>query len=296
MRPQAHDIIRTWTFYTIVKGIYHCNAPPWQELMISGHALSSSRSKLSKSAENSSTDPLSLIDQWSADVLRYWATSVKPGHDTPFGSELLSTRHRLINKLWNASRFAESRLQGLNSTLLATLPTTLLPTDRWLLARLAHTIAFATRELSCGDFAAARNAIEHFFWSDLCDNYLELAKTRLYKESGEEHAAAQWTLYHALLNVLKMFAPYLPFISEHIYLGLFRQWNEAISIHIANWPVASANWGDADAEKAGALLLEILSYVRRKKAEFGISVGAELEIPPDYYHACWFINCTGCFY
>jgi valyl-tRNA synthetase len=277
LRPQAHDIIRTWAFYTIVKALYHCDTAPWQELMISGHALSSDRSKISKSAANNSTDPLTLIDQWSADVLRYWATSIKPGQDTSFSSESLSVGRRLVTKLWNASRFAESRLHDLDPTSLTTLPIILLPTDRWLLARLARTIVFATKELACGEFSAARNAVEHFFWSDLCDNYLELVKSRLYNNAGSGCAAAQWTLYHALLNTLKLFAPYLPYVTEEIYLGLFRQWNEAPSIHCAPWPIAPDNWLDADSEEAGTLLLEILSYVRRKKAEFGISVGAELK-------------------
>lgn len=277
LRPQAHDIIRTWAFYTIVKALYHCETVPWQELMISGHALSPDRSKISKSVKHNVTDPLPLIEQWSADALRYWATSIKPGQDTSFSSEPLSIGRRLVTKLWNASRFAESRLQGLDPTSLATLPATLQPTDRWLLDRLAHTITVATKELADGEFATARSAVEHFFWSDLCDNYLELAKSRLYNEDGAGRAAAQWTLYHALLNTLKLFAPYLPYVTEEIYLTLFRQWNEAPSIHLAAWPIAPASWMGADAEDSGALILEILSYIRRKKAEFGVSVATELK-------------------
>ncbi|GCF10418.1 valine--tRNA ligase [Dictyobacter arantiisoli] len=132
LRPQAHDIIRTWAFYTIVKGIYHTDLPPWQEVMISGHALSTERSKISKSKGNSSVDSMTLIEQESADALRYWATSVKPGHDTPFNPELLALGRRLVTKLWNASRFAESRLQELDAIALTAPPTLLHLTDRWL--------------------------------------------------------------------------------------------------------------------------------------------------------------------
>jgi valyl-tRNA synthetase len=276
LRPQAHDIIRTWAFYTIVKASYHCNTPPWQEITISGHALSTARNKISKSQGNSAIDPLSLIEQESADALRYWATSARLGHDTPFNPDLLATGRRLVTKLWNACRFAESQLENLDPISLETLPATLLPTDRWLLSRLAHTIQFATKELEQRDYASARSEIEHFFWSDLCDNYLELAKARLYKGEGLERAAAQWTLYHALLNVLKLLAPYLPFITDEIYLGLFQQWDSMASIHIAPWPHVYANWIDEQAETAGRCILEVLHSVRRQKADLGLSVGAEV--------------------
>ncbi|GHO84835.1 valine--tRNA ligase [Dictyobacter formicarum] len=277
LRPQGHDIIRTWAFYTIVKALYHCDAAPWQEIMLSGHGLSSERTKVSKSKGNGSLDPQAVIEQESADALRYWATSVKPGQDTPFSPESIATGRRLVTKLWNACRFAESRLQDLDASALTTLPSGMLPTDRWLLSRLAQTITFATREFEQGDYAAARMEVERFFWSDLCDNYLELVKSRLYKEEGDERRAAQWTLYHALLGVLKLLAPYLPFITEELYLGLFQQWDGAASIHTAAWPTAPADWVNPEAEQTGKLLLEILRSVRRQKAELGISVGGTLE-------------------
>ena len=130
---------------------------------------------------------------------------------------------RLITKLWSASRFAEQRLKGYKQQFFADeAPAGLLSTDRWLLSRLAHTVTYATGELERGEYATARNEIERFFWSDLCDNYLELAKARLYQEEGIERTAAAWTLYQALLTVLKLLAPYLPYITEEIYQGLFR--------------------------------------------------------------------------
>jgi len=278
LRPQAHDIIRTWAFYTIVKSIYHTNDIPWREIAISGHALSAEKSKISKSKQHSEIGSRELLEQESADALRYWATATKLGSDTPLSFETLATGRRLVTKLWNASRFAEARLQDLQvqSCTASELPVGLLPTDRWLLSRLARTIAFATTELKHGNYSAARAEVERFFWSDLCDNYLELAKLRLYQEQGHEREAAQWTLYQALLNVLKLLAPYLPFITEEIYLGLFQQWDGAASIHIAVWPESHAAWIDPDAEAAGNDLLEILRLVRRYKAEHGLSVGAEL--------------------
>lgn len=278
LRPQAHDIIRTWAFYTIVKSVYHTDSAPWDMITISGHGLSSQRSKISKSKTHSEVGPLTLIEQESADALRYWATSVKAGNDTPLNLETIATGRRLVTKLWNASRFAAGRLQNLTSEQIASeqLPALLLPTDRWLLSRLAHTIEYATTELARGEYSTARAELERFFWSELCDNYLELAKSRLYREEGSERTAAQWTLYQALLATLKMLAPYLPFVTEQIYQQLFRQWETTLSIHLTAWPVWHEQWIDAGAEETGKVLLEALRQVRRYKAEQGLSVGAEL--------------------
>jgi valyl-tRNA synthetase len=292
LRPQAHDIIRTWAFYTIVKSVYHTGKAPWDTITISGHGLSSERNKISKSKAHSEAGPLALIEQESADALRYWATSVKAGNDTPLNLETIATGRRLVTKLWNACRFAAGRLQDLTREQIATeqLPAHLLPTDRWLLSRLAHTIEYATAELARGEYSTARAEVERFFWSDLCDNYLELAKSRLYREEGPERAAAQWTLYQALLATLKMLAPYLPFVTEEIYQQLFRQWETIESIHLTAWPVSHEYWIDAEAEEAGKALLEALRQVRRYKAEQGLSVGAELamltiKIPTKLYPA-----------
>jgi valyl-tRNA synthetase len=274
LRPQAHDIIRTWAFYTIVKSLYHTNDIPWREVMISGHGLSADRRKISKSKEHNEVGPMEIMEKESADALRYWATTGRTGADSPLSPEIIATGRRLVTKLWNASRFAESRLEHFTN---GARPTTLLPTDRWLLSRLARTIAGATAELDRYEYAAARAEVDRFFWSDLCDNYLELAKARLYSEAGAAHYAAQWTLYQALLSVLKLLAPFLPYITEELYQGLFRQWDGASSIHLARWPSEQPEWIDAEAEAIGETFLELLRQVRRYKAERGQSVGAELE-------------------
>ena len=279
LHPQAHDIIRTWAFYTIVKSLYHTGKIPWHALMISGHALSEERRKISKSKAHKEAGPMEVIEQESADALRYWATAGRIGADSPFNTETIANGRRLVTKLWNASRFAESHLQDFKLEMISesNMPTNLLPTDRWLLSRLARTIAYATQELDSYEYATARMEVERFFWSDLCDNYLELAKARLYGEPGLERYAAQWSLYHALLTVLKLLAPHLPYITEEIYQGLFRQWESAVSIHRASWPAEQPDWIDSQAEETGKTLLELLRQVRRYKAEHGLSVGAALE-------------------
>lgn len=278
LRPQAHDIIRTWAFYTIVKSLYHTGEIPWKSIMISGHALSAQRNKISKSKGSHEAGPMDLLELESADALRYWATSVKAGLDTRWNPDALEIGKRLMTKLWNACRFAEGRLATMSSALAhSERPAYLLPTDRWLLSRLAYTIAHATTALEDAEYAAARTSVERFFWSDLCDNYLELAKARLYSEESSAREAAQWTLYHALLNVLLMLAPYLPYITEELYQQLFKQWQSAPSIHCASWPATHPEWRDDEAEAIGVSMLECLKQVRRYKAEHDLSVGAELE-------------------
>jgi valyl-tRNA synthetase len=273
MRPQAHDIIRTWAFYTIVKALYHTNDIPWRDILISGHGLSAERRKISKSKEHNEIGPMEVIEQESADALRYWATSGRPGSDSPLSLETIAIGRKLVTKLWNASRFAENRLEQFDPS---EAPAQLLPTDRWLLSRLARTIVASTAELDRYEYAAARAEVETFFWSDFCDNYLELIKSRLYGPDTPEKYGAQWTLYAALLSVLKMFAPYMPFISEAIYQGLFRRLDGATSIHQSSWPEAHSEWIDPEVEGHGKVFLEVLRYVRRYKSEQGLSVGAEL--------------------
>jgi valyl-tRNA synthetase len=276
LRPQGHDIIRTWAFYTVVKALYHTNDIPWQSIMISGHALSAERGKISKSKAHDESGPIELLAQESADAFRYWATSVRTGNDTPFQPDMLTNGRRLITKLWNASRFAERHLVDFEPEQLAKSSVHLLPTDRWLLSRLARTIAYATAELEQNEYATARAEIERFFWSDLCDNYLELIKARLYNDDGPTRDAACWTLYYALLSVTKLLAPYMPYVTETIYQGLFRKREGAASLHIASWPPERPDWIDEEAEEAGQALLTWLHQVRRYKAEQNLSVGAEL--------------------
>jgi len=292
LRPQGHDIIRTWAFYTIVKALYHTNEVPWQSIMVSGHALSADRSKISKSKGNNEVGSMEVIAQESVDAFRHWATSVRTGNDTPFHPDLLANGRRLVTKLWNASRFAERHLVDLAAKQLAqspgcmvgaglspapTIQPQLLPTDRWLLSRLARTITYATGELERNEYATARAEIERFFWSDFCDNYLELVKERLYYADGPERDKARWTLYHTLLTVLKLLAPYMPYVTETIYQGMFREREGAASLHLASWPSEHPEWIDEEAEEAGKALLAILQQVRRYKAGQNLSVGAKLQ-------------------
>jgi valyl-tRNA synthetase len=290
MRPQAHDNIRVWAFYTIVKSHYHFGTIPWETLMISGHGLDPSGHKISKSRANASSGPEALIARYGADPVRYWACGGALGADRPINEDEMRQGARLVTKLWNAARLiagienAELRIEHTASALsqFSILNSQLLPADRALLSWLQRLIARATASFQSYEYAAACEATERFFWSTLCDNYLEWVKGRLYDGSEQERNAAQATLHQTLLTILKLFAPILPHVTEEIYqqlnisaVGL----GEAAafhSIHTSAWPQADPALLDEPAEQLGAALLAITGGVRRFKSARKLGLGAEL--------------------
>jgi valyl-tRNA synthetase len=290
LRPNAHDIIRTWDFYTIVQSLLHRGEIPWRELMIAGHAQDPSGRKLSKSKLQAADDPTNTIEQFSADAVRYWTAGVRMGGDTALSADAFRQGNRLITKLWNAARFVlqSSRFPAESQSHVpdaAAQPRTLSASDRWLLARLGQTVARATAAMEDYEPAGARAAIERFFWSDLCDTYLELVKYRL---SGRdlpdgttatpgERAAAMHTLRTALRGVLALLAPFLPHVTEEIYLqGGFAEEEGSTSIHVAPWPDAAMFAADREALDAGQTMLAIIEETRRWKAERSLSVATPI--------------------
>ncbi len=274
LRPQAHEIIRTWAFYTIVKSLHHFGTLPWKTVAISGWGLTGAGGeKISKSRGGGPMAPLEMIERYSADAVRYWAASTGFGKDTIISEEKIKNGGKLITKLWNVARFSERFLEGYQPTLEGI---ELTPTDRWLLARLASLILRVTALFRAYEYAAAKSEMEGFFWSDLADNYLEMCKARLYGEPGPLRDGARYTLYAALLSIIKLFAPLLPHVTEEIYGGLFAESEGQPSLHLTRWPEADPSWVSEQAEAVGDMLIEVATAVRRYKSEAGISLGAQL--------------------
>ena len=271
LRPQAHDIIRTWAFYTIVKAHLHSDNIPWKDIMISGHALNPSRKKMSKSKGNIAGDPLIALDRYSADELRYWSCSSKLGNDVLFSEDVLGDGRRLVTKLWNATRFAASRLEDFDRELSIDLK----PFDRWILSRFTRTARKATSGMDQYEYSVCIRDGEHFFWKALCDNYLEIAKKRLYSDdTPDEKHSAQYALYHVLYGSLRLFAPVLVHITEELYQAVFRENEGHESLHSAPWP--EPDYMDETALKYGDMALQIIEEARRFKSEANLSMAAPL--------------------
>jgi valyl-tRNA synthetase len=284
LRPQAHDIIRTWAFYTIVKSHYHFGTIPWETVMISGHGLDPSGHSIHKSLGNSPIAPEALIARYGADAVRYWACSGGVGADQPINEATMKQGARFVTKLWNAARLIagieNEELRMKNGATIASqisIPNfQFFPADRALLSWLQRLIARATEGFRAYEYAAALEATERFFWGTFCDNYLEWVKSRLYDSAGEERSAAQATLVEVLLTILKLLAPIMPHITEEIYQQL-RAPGDSDSIHLAAWPAANSALIDPAAERAGEALLALTGAARRFKSARKLGLGAELK-------------------
>lgn len=275
LRAQGHDIIRTWAFYTIVKSNHHFGTVPWNEVLISGWGLApEGTGKISKSRGGGPAAPMEMIERYSADALRYWAASTGPGKDAIISEEKMQAGVRLANKLWSVANFSQRFLQDFQTP--AGRPV-LSVADRWILAGLQRLIHQTTEYFRGYDYAAAKNEVEQFFWRDVADNYLEMAKRRLYDPLNEGHAAARYTLHQVLLTMLKLFAPIVPYITEEIYQGLFATSEGSGSIHNTVWSSVDDTLVEDHAERAGNALVNIATAVRRYKSEHSLPMSAELQ-------------------
>jgi valyl-tRNA synthetase len=285
LRPQAHEIIRTWAFYTLVKATLHQNSIPWKNLMISGWCLASDKTKMSKSKGNVVT-PTSMIEEKGSDIVRYWASTSHLGADTAYSEDVFKIGQKLITKLFNAAKFASMNFEQLSSDAKVTEAA-----DLWILSRLQQTVKRATEEFEKFEYARAREAIEEFFWKDLCDNYLEICKVRSYgisaeklagvdlseiakKEISQKQQSSILTLRICLNTVLKMLAPFIPHICDEIYSIIFAdEFAKTGSINArGNWPKVDEKFVSEDLLKVGKIMLDVIFEVRKFKSDNNLSM------------------------
>ena len=273
LRPQAHEIIRTWLFSTVVRSHYEHGCIPWRNAAISGFIVDPDRKKFSKSAANAADDPMDLIQQHGADAVRYWAAQGRPGMDMTFDEGQLKIGRRLAIKLLNASRFALEFIPETEGPPIFDPAAVTEPLDRSMLAGLSRLVDEATRAFDAFDYARALERTETWFWS-FCDDYVELVKGRAYGQ-GQGAASAATALGLALDSALKLFAPFLPYATEEVW-----SWwrGDEGSIHRSAWP--SAEPLRAAAAGAGPEVLAAVSWalgeLRKVKTEAKRSMRTEV--------------------
>lgn len=279
LRPQAHDIIRTWAFYTIVKALLHNDEIPWKDIMISGHGLSSTGERFSKSKGNV-IKPLDVVSKYSADCLRYMAGSAILGEDITFQEKEVMTGKKFIVKLWNAAKFVEKALEGFDVRRIDESKLKFTPADKWILSRLNSLILKATESLDVYEFSKALKPARDFFWLEFCDYYLEEIKYRLYNEKKfglESKQACQYVLRAVLFDLIKLLAPFMPHITEEIYQKMFRNHLALPSIHLSSWPKANEKLISEHYEELGKHFNDVTSAIRQFKQKNKLPLNAELK-------------------
>ena len=264
VRPQGHDIIRTWLFSTVVRAHFEHGVTPWHNATLSGWILDPDRKKMSKSKGNVVT-PIDLFDQYGSDAVRYWAANARPGVDTAFSEDQMKVGRKLATKLLNVSKF----VLGIGTD--ANTPPSH-PLDVAMLHRLAAVVREATDAFESYDYARALERTEAFFWW-FCDDYVELVKTRAY---GEGASSAKAALASALSVIQRLFAPHIPFATEEVW-----SWWQQASIHRAAWPTPETILEGVPAATEAEAMLDavgdVLATVRRTKTEAKVSQRAAVD-------------------
>ncbi len=261
LRMQAHDIIRTWAFYTLVKSKYHHQTIPWKNIMISGFVLDPQGKKMSKSKGNT-IDPVGLIEKYGADTVRYMASCVKLGEDVPFKEKYLETGKKLVTKIFNASKFVHMHLEDYTGE-----QGTLEVIDTWMLEQVNQAVEKVREAYESYDILQARSQTEKVFWR-FCDYYLEIVKDRLYKpevHGDESRKAGQYTIVTTLEKLLQLFSPVLPYITEEIW-----SWRHEESIHTSTYPHLEKVASEKEMH-AGEIAVDVISLGRQEKNKAGKS-------------------------
>ena len=265
LRPQAHEIIRTWLFSTVVRSHLQHDSLPFTNAMISGWVLDPDRKKMSKSVGNVVT-PMPLVEEYGADALRYWAASGRPGTDTAIDVGQMKVGRRLAIKVLNASKFALGRLEGLSIPDASCINE---PLDVDLLGQLSKLITDATTAFESFDYARALERTEAFFWS-FCDDYVELVKVRSYGDLDSAPTQSAIAALALTLSVLqRLLAPFLPFVTAEVW-----SWWHDDSVHLAVWPTVEELQARGSTENVGRLsqsVGETMALIRREKTEAKVS-------------------------
>jgi valyl-tRNA synthetase len=274
LRPQSHDIIRTWAFYTILRSHLLCDSKPWKEIMMGGFILAPDGTPMHAS-RNNVIDPLEVLEKYGADAIRYYAASCALGKDNAFRWKDVTEGVRFTRKLWNVEKLMCINVESLSQDNILTAKLVksdaLGDIDKWILSRYSSVVRQATKYMNNFQFDKTRKIVVEFIWHELADHYLELVKHRIYKP---EDKIIDSILYHIGLGIVKMLAPLLPHITEEIYQNYYFDLDGGKSIHQTPWP--EPIFEDKTGEAEGSLIKDFIREVRHWKSENGIPLNSEL--------------------
>jgi valyl-tRNA synthetase len=264
LRPQSHDIIRTWAFYTILREHLLTGERPWDHIMIHGFIMAPDGNPMHTSLGNV-IDPMPLLENYGADALRYYACTCSLGEDHAFRERDVVHGRKLCTKIWNLGKLIEGIVTERPE------PVQLRPIDRWIMSRYSKVLSSVTAHLDSYNFDKAMREVEGFAWKEFADHYVEMIKHRA--RTGDR--SVQYTLYTVYLGILKMMAPMLPHVTEEAYQP-FAAMDGAKSIHVSRWPEPERI--DEEAEANGELVKEIIAAIRNWKAEKKYPLNKELVV------------------
>lgn len=269
LRPQGHDIIRTWAFYTILRSLALVDEIPWFEIVINGMVLGEDGRKMSKSLGNI-ISPEQVIQEYGADALRQWAASGSTGSDVIFTWKDVVAASRFQQKFWSILRFSLNHLKDYEFD--EKDAEKMRDADRWILSRLNRVIMDVIEAMDNYRFDEALKTIRSFAWYDLADDYLEIVKNRLYSGSEEEKIGAKYALYRSIDALIKMMAPFTPFLAEECW-SHFSQG----TVHTQPFPEPDPRFIDEEAEEKGEIIRNIVSEIRKMKHDKGMALNAPLK-------------------
>jgi valyl-tRNA synthetase len=273
LRPQGHDIIRTWAFYTTLRCKALTGKEPFSKIVVNGMVFGEDGHKMSKSRGNVIA-PEVVLEDYGADALRLWASNSVPGSDVPFAWKDVKYGYKFLRKFWNAFRFISMHIfdfEGDEEMVLKNLN----PMDSWILSRLNQLVAESTEAMENFNFAQVVNKTQSFIWHDFCDEYIEAVKYRLYGDTVDKQSkqAAQYTLKTVVETSLKILSPITPHFAEEVYQHL----GYDSSIHQTSWPEVQSELINPDLEKQGDLGVEIIGELRRFKSASKMPLNAQLK-------------------
>jgi valyl-tRNA synthetase len=285
LRPQAHDILRTWTFYTIVKSYLHEKKIPWKNIMISGFVRLKNE-KMSKSKGNV-INPEEIIEEYGSDALRFWAAGSNLGEDLNYQEKDLISGKRFITKLQNATKFVFMNLEDFDGKK----PKKFEEIDKKFLLELDKTKFLVTNSFENYNYSKAKADIENFFWKFFCDFYLEFVKKRVYNSEGNSKKSAQYVLYQSLLSLTKMIAPIMPFITEELYQNYFKRYEKEKSVHLTKWPKGNLKFSEKEKNKIKSskseldFIVDLLTKIRKEKTTAQKPMNSEciITLPKENY-------------